>query len=133
MNYPVLIYDNLCSPCTDYARLVNSILNGRITMIGHYTKQGTEFKQEIFPNGYDGLEMSWFVTEAKAYGGSRGLWQLIMYVFSAKHDDDERFPENVFDLGACSAECSSIRGMAVRTRSIIVDGAVIERRDRLQK
>ncbi len=130
MNYPVLIYDNLCSPCMDYARLVNSILDGRITMIGHHTKQGTEFKQGIFPKGYDGLEMSWFVTDTKAYGGSRGLWQLIRYVFSAKHG---RFPENVFDQGACSAECSSIRGMAVRTRSIIVDGAVIERRDRLRE
>ena len=130
MNYPVLIYDNRCSSCTDYARLVSRILSGRITMIGHYTERGMEFKRSIFPEGYCGLEMSWFVTESKAYGGSRGLWRLIRYALSARRGD---FAENVFEQGACSTECGSIKEMASRTRSIIVDGAVIRRRDRIQE
>lgn len=129
MDYPVLIYDNRCLSCTDYARIVNRILSGKITMIGHYTERGMELKRSIFPEGYDGLEMSWFVTESKAYGGSRGLWRLIKYALSARRGE---FAENVFDQNACTAECVSIRGMASRTRSIIVDGAVIMRRDRIQ-
>ena len=72
MNYPVLIYDNRCSSCTDYARLVSRILNDRITMIGHYTEKGMEFKRKIFPEGYGGLEMSWFVTESKGIRGQQG-------------------------------------------------------------
>ena len=36
--------------------------------------------------------MSWFVTESKAYGGSRGLWRLIRYALSARRGD---FAENV--------------------------------------
>ena len=99
-------------------------------MIGHYTEKGMEFKRKIFPEGYGGLEMSWFVTESKAYGGSRGLWRLIRYALSAKRGD---FAENTFDQSTCSTECSSIREMASRTRSIIVDSAVIRRRDRIQE
>lgn len=130
MNYPVLIYDNQCSSCTDYARLVSRVLNDRITMIGHYTEQGMDLKRKIFPDGYDGLEMSWFVTESKAYGGNRGLWRLIRYVLSTKHG---KFAENVFDQSVCSTECGSIKEMASRTRSIIVDGAVIRRRDCIER
>ena len=77
MQYPVLIYDNLCTSCTSFAKIINRILDGKITMLGHYTPQGREFKETIFPENYDGTEMSWFVTEKKAYGGRKGLEQLM--------------------------------------------------------
>ena len=127
MNYPVLIYDDHCLSCTNYAILADKILNGRITMIGHHTKRGIEFKRMIFPDGYDGLEMSWFVTETKSYGGRRGLWKLFQYALFGRHGE---FTKNIFDQSECTTECStSIKGMANRTKSIIIDGVVIKRKD----
>ena len=73
MHYPILIYDNLCTSCTNFARVINYVFGGKITMLGHYTAQGKEFKETIFPENYDGTEMSWFVTEKKAYGGRKRI------------------------------------------------------------
>ena len=45
-------------------------LHGKITMLRHYTIQGKTFKQEMFPDNYDGVDMSWFVTDKKDGGQS---------------------------------------------------------------
>lgn len=36
-------------------------------MVGHYTARGKKPKEAIFPKNYDGVDMSWFVTEKRAY------------------------------------------------------------------
>lgn len=122
MIFPVLIYDNLCTSCTGYAKYVNKLVNGKITMLGHYTPQGKEFKKQIFPEGYDGTEMSWFVTEKIAYGGRKGLAQLIKYIFSLKKRD---YPINNFDLTECTTDCRTVKGVMIRSCSILTEGKVI--------
>ena len=123
MHYPVLIYDNFCTSCTSFAKFINSILGGKITMLGHYTTQGKEFKQTIFLKDYDGTEMFWFVTEKKAYGGRNGLQQLIKYLFSVKHGD---YPTNTFDLNECTTDCDTVKKVMFRSCSVLSNGKIIE-------
>ena len=124
MKYPVLIYDNLCTSCTTYAKYVNKILRGKITMLGHYTVFGKQFKDEIFPEGYKGTEMSWFVTEKAAYGGRKGLVMLLKYMIAHKKGKD--FDENIFDLTECTTDCRTVKGVMIRSCSILTDGKVIK-------
>lgn len=122
MKYPVLIYDNLCTSCTKYAQHVHCIVRGKITILGHYTIKGKEFTQKIFPEGYEGTDMSWFVTESIAYGGRKGLIQLIKYVFSKK---EGVYPTNHFDISECTTDCRTMKGLTIRSCSILTEGKII--------
>ena len=122
MNFPILIYDDMCSSCTSYAKLVNKLVNGKITMIGHYSTAGKEFKKKTFPQGYEGLEMSWFVTEDTAYGGREGLRKLLGYMFSInKLKNKQNFQENEFDDSKCASDCSTVQGVMFRSWSILTE------------
>jgi len=123
MKYPVLIYDNFCKSCTNFAKITNLLLGGKITIIGHYTQQGREFKKSIFPENYDGTEMSWFVTEKKAYGGRKVIQQLIKYMFNPKPG---RFQNNFFDLTECTTDCNTVKGVIFRSCSILSSSKIIE-------
>jgi hypothetical protein len=97
--------------------MINFLIKGRITMVGHYTLQGKEFKKNIFPDGYEGLEMSWFVTGSCAYGGRSGLIQLIKYILFSKKN---RKPNsNQFNLELCTTDCKTVKGVFIRSCSII--------------
>ena len=123
MKRPIVIYDNLCTSCTSYAKYVDKIARGRITMVGHYTKEGEDLKAEIFPEDYKGLEMSWFVTNDHAYGGRKGLEHIIKYLlFSPKEDGFER---NYFDSSECTMDCYTVKGVLFTSCSIITMSKVI--------
>jgi len=123
MKYPVLIYDNLCKSCTNFAKITNFLLGGKITMMGHYTHEGKAFKKSIFPENYEGTEMSWFITEKKAYGGRKVLQQLIKYMFCSKPG---KFPTNLFDLRECTTDCNTVKGVFFRSCSILTSSKIIE-------
>lgn len=126
MNFPVLIYDDMCTSCTTYAKWVNRLVNGKITMMGHYSETGRKFKKEIFPQGYEGLEMSWFVTENTAYGGSKGLRKLLGYIFSKnKLKNKQNFQENQFDSSKCVLDCTTVQGVMFRSLSILTKSKTI--------
>ena len=126
MDFPVLIYDDMCASCTSYAKLADTLVNGKITMMGHHSEAGKEFKGKIFPQGYEGLEMSWFVTQDAAFGGSKGLKKLLGYVFSAdKSKKSQNFQKNEFDYSKCSSGCSTVQGVMFRSLSILREGKTI--------
>jgi hypothetical protein len=127
MFYPILIYDNMCTSCTYYAKFVNKLLGGKIIMLGHYTLQGKELKQSIFPKKYDGLNMSWFVTEKKAYGGRECMKQLIKYgILTTLVPNHKEFPRNNFALNECASDCKTVKAVLIRSCSIITSGKIIE-------
>ena len=123
MKRPVVIYDNLCTSCTSYAKYVDKLAKGRITMIGHYTPEGENLKNEIFPNGYKGLEMSWFVTKDNAYGGRKGLEHILRYLFFESKEDG--FEKNIFDTSKCTMDCYTVKGVLFRSCSILTMSKVI--------
>ena len=92
-------------------------------MVGHYTKDGENLKSEIFPDGYKGLEMSWFITDDHAYGGRKGLEHILMYLlFSSK---EEGFEKNHFDSSECTTDCYTVKGVLFRSCSILTMSKVI--------
>ena len=114
---PILIYDNHCTSCTNYAKMVNFLIKGRIVMVGHYTPQGKELKKKILSEGYEGLEMSWFVNGGYAYGGRAGLIQLIKYALFSKKTSVST--QNQFDLELCTIDCKTVKGAFIRSCSIV--------------
>ena len=124
--FPVLIYDDLCASCTAYARIVDRLVGGKITAIGHHSEAGRGFKRKIFPQGYEGLEMSWFVTPDAAYGGSKGLARLLRYMLLAgRYRNRQDFQKNEFDYSRCSSDCRSAQGVMIRSWSILREGRTI--------
>ncbi len=126
VNFPVLIYDDLCASCVTYAKIVNKLVSGKITIIGHYSEEGKRFKSKIFPQGYEGLEMSWFVTQDMAHGGSEGLRRLLRYVFSAsRFKSNQDFQKNKFYYSKCFSDCKSAQGVMFRSLSILKESKTI--------
>lgn len=117
LTYPILIYDDLCYACTKFARIANIMIGGKALMVGHYSHEGREIKRRLFPAGYDGLEMFWFIIDGRAYGGRSGLAHLIKYMLSAKKN--VKYAKNEFNLASCSTDCSTARGVFMRSCSIL--------------
>ena len=79
---PIIVYDNQCYLCVKFAKAVEFLTRGNLTMIGHYSDIGTELKKSIL--GESALEMFWFIDNNTAYGGRAALIPLIKVIFSAK-------------------------------------------------
>ena len=117
LSFPILIYDNLCYSCTMAAKLANQLMKDKCLAVGHYTPFGREVKRQIFPQNYEGLEMSWFIIEGVAHGGRDGLIRCIKYIiFDKKHGPKRK---NNFNLTDCDTDCKSVKGVFVRSCSII--------------
>ena len=118
--YPVLIYDDLCYSCTKLAKMANLLLGRKALVVGHYSLIGKEIKKQLFPTGYDGLEMFWFITDGKAYGGRAGLSRLIRHLLAPRNDNSAyMYQRNDFDLKTCNTDCATIRGVFFRSCSIL--------------
>ena len=116
-SFPILIYDNLCYSCTRYAKIANRLVRNKCLIVGHYTPLGKEIKKQLFPKDYDGLEMSWFIIDGHAYGGRAGLFRLIRYILLEKKKGS--FPKNEFNLTECSNDCKTVKGVFLRSYSIV--------------
>ena len=117
-SYPILIYDNLCYSCTKYAKIVNDITNNKCLIVGHYAQHGKEIKQKLFPQGYEGLEMSWFIIDGVAYGGRSGFFRLIQFILFGRKKIDPI--NNEFDLSKCDIACKTTKTLLRRSISLFV-------------
>jgi len=115
---PVLIYDNLCMSCTKFAKLADLLTSHRILIVGMYPSNLTEVNtnhllSKKLPDFY---KMSWLVIDGKAYGGRAGLFRLIKYFLL---EGDGSIHENKFDVSKCTTDCSTIKGVWLRSMSIL--------------
>jgi hypothetical protein len=85
--------------------------------VGHHTPLGKEIKKQIFPKGYDGLEMSWFIIDDYAHGGRAGLLRLIKYVLLEPKKG--KFQKNEFSFTNCDTDCKTVKGVFFRSCSVI--------------
>ena len=96
-------------------------------MLGHYTVGDKDLKKIIFPENYDGTNMSWFVTEKRAYGGRESLKELIKYGISTiSKSNHNEFPKNKFTFDECTTECQTVKNVILRSCSILTTGKIIE-------
>lgn len=79
---PLVVYDDLCGPCTSFASAVGSLAGGRIPLVGHHTELGRRLRGSAL-GGDSALDMFWLVEDGAAYGGRSALLPLLRAVLSS--------------------------------------------------
>ena len=77
---PLVIYDNECYLCVQFAKLVNFLAKGRLHFVGHYTDFGKQIREDVLDS--NALEMFWFIDTNTAYGGRAALGPLFSTIFN---------------------------------------------------
>lgn len=115
MKFPVLLYDDYCTSCTEFAKFVDEYLKGRITTLGLYSNVGIAFCNIAFPKGFEVRVCSWFCNNGYAYGGRNCMFHLLKYIIFDKKQSD--FSPNDFDDHKCVSDCATVKGVALRSFS----------------
>jgi len=77
---PLVIYDNGCYLCVQFAKFVNFLAKGRLRFVGHYTDFGKKIRENALDS--NALEMFWFIDSNTAYGGRAALGPLFSAIFN---------------------------------------------------
>ncbi len=117
---PIVVYDDECYLCTKFAKMVNFLSRGNITIIGHYSNQGESIRNEILDDS--ALEMFWLIDEKTAYGGRAALFPLIRAIITSKKkkSSDIKFENN------CKQECKTVKSVFIRSASLLSNSKKID-------
>jgi len=77
---PLVIYDNECYLCVQFAKFVNFLAKGRLRFVGHYTDFGKKIRENSLDS--NALEMFWFIDSNTAYGGRAALGPLFSAILN---------------------------------------------------
>ena len=112
-NIPIVVFDDQCYLCTKFARIVNFLARGNITIIGHYSKKGEEIRNQILDNS--ALDMFWLIDEKFAYGGRAALIPLIQSIITSKNKRKNKMKSDV----SCEHECKTVKSVFIRSASLL--------------
>ncbi len=78
---PLLIYDDRCSSCRQFALWARRLSRGWIRLAGHYySPEASKVKQSVFPDDYDPTQMFWLINKNGAFGARSGLMEVFKEV-----------------------------------------------------
>jgi len=119
-NVPIVVFDNQCYLCVKFAGFVDFFSRGKMTMIGHYSENGIQIRNEILDKS--ALDMFWFIDKKMAYGGRAALFPLIKSIFSkkTKKSSTMRIDKD------CQQDCKTIKAVFVRSSSILTNSKKID-------
>ncbi len=113
---PLVIYDNECYLCLQFAKIINFLAKGRLHFVGHYTSFGKKIRENILDS--NALEMFWFIDDSTAYGGRAALCPLFSAIFNA---DGKNIQKNIsqdsYELGCKSPKAVFFRSASLLTNS----------------
>ena len=89
---PLMVYDNECYVCVQFAKLVNYLAKGRLYLVGHYTDFGKDLRDNFLDSS--ALKMFWFIDSKTAYGGRAAISPL----FSAILNSSKSFPKKKIQI-----------------------------------
>ena len=113
---PLVIYDNECYLCVQFAKLVNFLAKGRLHFVGHYTDFGKHIRKDVLDS--NALEMFWFINKNTAYGGRAALGPLFSAIFNvSKKKIKNKIVENSCELGCKSPSAVFFRSASLLTNS----------------
>lgn len=115
---PVVVYDNNCYLCIQFAKAVNLLAGGKLRLVGHYTSLGEKIRNEVLDSS--ALEMFWFIDGKKAYGGRAALCPLFREIVFGS-GEKLKTPE----LETCDAECKTAKAVFVRSASLLTRSKII--------
>ena len=119
-NIPIVLFDNQCYLCMKFAKTVNYFARGEISMVGHYSKFGEKIRKEILDE--TALDMFWFITKKRAYGGRAALLPLIKSIFSEK----TKKASTIRIDKECQQGCKTVKAVFVRSTSLITNSKIID-------
>jgi hypothetical protein len=109
---PLVIYDNKCYLCTKFAKIVDFLAGGRLSLVGHYTDLGERLRNQILDSS--ALEMFWFVDGKTAFGGRAALIPLILVII--RHNG--KGVHRMADKEQCDTECKTAKAVFLRSASL---------------
>ena len=117
---PLVIYDNECYLCVQFAKFVNFLTKGKLRLVGHYTDFGKQIRESILDS--NALEMFWFIDSNTAYGGRAALGPL----FSAIFNVSKKKTQNKIDENSCELGCKSPSAVFFRSASLLTNSKKIK-------
>ena len=120
---PLVIYDNECYLCVQFAKFVNFLTKGRLRLVGHYTDFGKEIRDNILDTS--ALEMFWFIDEKTAYGGRSAIGPLFSAILHVNGKNIRK--KNIGD--SCILGCKSPKAVFFRSASLLTHSKRINLRN----
>ena len=113
---PLVIYDNECYLCVQFAKFVNFLAKGRLRFVGHYTDFGKKIRENTLDS--NALDMFWFIDNNTAYGGRAALGPLLTAIFNvSKKKIQNKIVEDSCELGCKSPSAVFFRSASLLTNS----------------
>ncbi len=120
---PLVIYDNECYLCVQFAKFVNFLTKGRLRLVGHYTDFGKEIRDNILDTS--ALEMFWFIDKKTAYGGRAAIGPLFSAILHVNGKNIRK--KNIGD--SCILGCKSPKAVFFRSASLLTHSKRINLRN----
>jgi len=120
---PLVIYDNECYLCIQFAKFVNFLTKGRLRLVGHYTDFGKEIRDNILDSS--ALEMFWFIDKKTAYGGRAAIGPLFSAILHVNGKNIRK--KNIGD--SCILGCKSPKAVFFRSASLLTHSKRINLRN----
>ncbi len=117
---PLVIYDNECYLCVQFARFVNFLAKGRLRLVGHYTDFGKQIRDSTLDSS--ALEMFWFIDNKIAYGGRAALGPLFSAILNAGKKNMQK--NTIQD--SCELGCKSPQAVFFRSASLLTNSKKIK-------
>lgn len=119
-NIPIVLFDNQCYLCMKFAKTVNFFARDKITIIGHYSEFGKKIREEILDE--TALDMFWFITKKRAYGGRAALLPLIKSILIEKINKSSTIRSGE----ECQQDCKTVKAVFLRSTSLITNSKIID-------
>ena len=113
---PLVIYDNECYLCVQFAKFVNFLAKGRLHFVGHYTAFGRKIRENVLDS--NALKMFWFIDNNTAYGGRAALGPLFSAIFNGNGKNIQKnIDQDSYELGCKSPKAVFFRSASLLTNS----------------
>jgi len=122
---PLVIYDNECYLCVQFAKFVNFLAKGRLHFVGHYTDFGKQIRDSVLDS--NALEMFWFIDSNTAYGGRAALGPL----FSAILNISGKNIQKKIVQDSCELGCKSPKAVFFRSASLLTNSKKIKYQNKI--
>ena len=110
---PLMIYDDRCYVCIQFAKTVNFFTKGKLRMVGHYTELGKSIRDNFLDAS--ALEMFWFINKDTAFGGRAAIYPLISAIFNLTGTSSNKIPIQE----SCDIGCKDSMAVFFRSASLI--------------
>ena len=117
---PLVVYDNQCRVCIQFAKVVNYLAKGKLRLIGHYTDFGKQIRENFLDQS--ALEMFWFIDSKTAYGGRAALGPLFSAILHVKDNNSE----NMVFQESCDIKCNDTTAVFFRSVSLLTNSRKIK-------